>query len=608
MRQQAPGDGIQTSGGSLTLEYQPAGSRMIAFQVCFREPCPPSIRLDRACFCGVPPRISKHRSSNRLPFQALAKPLMHLIATAPCHKIVLRCVVYAASFAAAHFVTVPVIAQQMQFPSGNASPIQANVSTGAVDIPQTNLTPIGPPPSSFAPPSSGFGQFDPYGTTPSAQFGGGTAPPSSGLGPSFGSTMGAGSPAGAVVIGPPIAVTPIAPNGSYGSTGEIAPSPPGGSLFSRIFSSQASSPIPPSFGTSNYGAPTYGAPTYGAPTYGGPVYSNGPQFPGGGLDSASVYGPPPSYGVPDASQFPSSVYPSSSPSVLFPGGMFSDGGFVSSAGYDAYRLFQGPRFRYDFVSGGNKPTHLQVNNFDVSLPFAFPNFLYGARPLFVIPSFSLQLWDGPDGTTGADLPANAYSGFLDIGWESDPNQMLSTEFGVRFGAFTDFDTFNSESTRILGKALLNFRMTPTATIKGGAFYLDRNSIKLIPAGGILWQPNPYTRLDLFFPLPKFSRYFRTIGTQDVWGYLAGDFGGGSWTIKRTDGTSDSVDINDLRVMSGIEWGASDAMRAGRRVAFFESGYVFNREIKYRLQPARQHQTGERIHVPRRVRILGYLWT
>jgi hypothetical protein len=355
-----------------------------------------------------------------------------------------------------------------------------------------------------------------------------------------------------------------------------------------MFSNQASSPIPPTYGAPTYGAPTYGAPTYGAPTYGGPVYGNGPQLPGG-LDSASVYGPPASYGGQAGSQFPSSVYPSSSPSVLFPGGlfpggMFSDGGIASSAGYEAFRLFQGPRFRYDFVSGGNKPTHLQVNNFDVSLPFAFPNFLYCARPLFVIPSFSLQLWDGPDGTTGADLPPSAYSGFLDIGWESDPNQMLSSEFGVRVGAFTDFDTFNSESIRILGKALLNFRMTPTATVKGGAIYLDRNSIKLIPAGGILWQPNPYTRFDLFFPQPKFSRYCRTIGTRDVWWYLAADYGGGSWTIKRTDGTSDSVDINDLRVMSGIEWGASDAMRAGRRVAFFESGYVFNREIEYRFNP------------------------
>jgi hypothetical protein len=531
-----------------------------------------------------------------LPFQALVKPLMHLIATRHRNNILLRCFVCAASFAAACFVTFPAIAQQTQFPSSNGS---LNVSSGAVDIPQTNLTPIAPPASSFAPPSGALGQFDPYATTPSAQFGGGTAPPTSGFGPSFGSGLGGGSPAGVAVIGPPTAVAPIAPGASLGSSGQIAPSPPGGGLLSRIFSHSASSPIPPAFGTSsygapnygapNYGAPNYGAPNYGAPAFGAPVYGSGAQLPGGGLDSASVYGPPTTYGAPTGGQFPNSVYPSSTPSVLFPGGLFeggmsSGGSFAGAAGYDAFRLFQGPRLSHDFVSGGNKPTHLQVNNTDVSLVFAFPNFLYGARPLFVIPSFSLQLWDGPDGATGADLPRSAYSGFVDLGWESDANQMFSTEFGVRVGAFTDFNTFNSKSIRVLGKALVNFRMTPFSTLKGGVYYLDRNRIKLVPAGGILYQPNQYTRLDLFFPQPKFSRYFQTIGTRDVWWYLAGDYGGGSWTIQRTDLTTDSVDINELRGVFGIEWGASGAIQAGRRSAFFEVGYVFNREIEYRLNP------------------------
>ena len=61
-------------------------------------------------------------------------------------------------------------------------------------------------------------------------------------------------------------------------------------------------------------------------------------------------------------------------------------------------------------------------------------------------------------------------------------------------------------------------------------------------------------------------------------------GGGSWTIRRDNGTTDSVDINELRAILGIEWGMPDAIRAGRRTGFFEIGYVFNREIKYRYNP------------------------
>jgi hypothetical protein len=127
-------------------------------------------------------------------------------------------------------------------------------------------------------------------------------------------------------------------------------------------------------------------------------------------------------------------------------------------------------------------------------------------------------------------------------------------------------------------------LTPTSTIKGGVYYLDRNNIKLVPAGGFLCRPNPFTRLDIFFPQPKFARYCRTIGTRDVWWYLAGDFGGGTWTIRRTDGTDDSIDINDYRAIFGIEWGTSEAIRVGRRRGFFEVGYVFSREVKYRFNP------------------------
>ena len=163
--------------------------------------------------------------------------------------------------------------------------------------------------------------------------------------------------------------------------------------------------------------------------------------------------------------------------------------------------------------------------------------------------------------------------------------MLSTELGVRVGAFTDFDTFNDDSIRVLGKALVSFRLSPTATIKGGAYYLDRNDIKLVPAGGLLWQPNPYTRADIFFPQPKFARYLRTVGTYDTWWYIAGDYGGGSWSVTRRDGNEDSIDINELRAVAGFEWGQSEMIRAGRRVGFFEIGYAFDREIEYRRNPS-----------------------
>ncbi|WP_146516764.1 hypothetical protein [Rubripirellula amarantea] len=425
---------------------------------------------------------------------------------------------------------------------------------------------FGAPSSGYAPPpQSGYGSFDPYATTPNTSGGYGNG------GALFGGGTSLGGPT-VTPIGPPTPVSPgtFNPAPTFSSTPSFGDS---GGLFGGIFGSPASSP--------SFNAPL-NAPIINAPAY------------GGGYDNPSVYGTPtysdPSFGS-SGTMFPNGAFPSSSPSTLFPDGMFSGGLFPGGADnqFSAYRLLQGPRIRHGYVGFGDSDDDLNINDTDVSAILAFPNFFYSNQPLYVVPSFSLHLWDGPDGSAPtsnitADLPGSAYSAFLDLGWNSDPNQMFSTEFGVRVGAFTDFDTFNSDSLRVLGKGLASFRLTPASTLKAGVYYLDRNKVKLLPAGGLLYQPNPYTRMDIFFPEPKLARYWRTVGTNDVWWYLAGDYGGGSWTIERDNGSSDSIDINDLRVTLGLEWGQSDAIRAGRRNGFLEVGYVFDREVEYRRNP------------------------
>ncbi|MCA9266754.1 MAG: hypothetical protein KDA60_23010, partial [Planctomycetales bacterium] len=46
------------------------------------------------------------------------------------------------------------------------------------------------------------------------------------------------------------------------------------------------------------------------------------------------------------------------------------------------------------------------------------------------------------------------------------------------------------------------------------------------------------------------------------------------------GASDRIDINDLRLFAGLEWNQVN-MRRG----FIEIGYVFDRELTYKLVPA-----------------------
>ncbi len=368
--------------------------------------------------------------------------------------------------------------------------------------------------------------------------------------------------------------------------------------------------IPPNYNTSPYnGYPGFNGATPVMPgagpsgVVGAYPYSNGTIAPPGaypnGAPSALFPGayPQTGYGYQSGSSWFRNPFASGQPGsisapgnlVLPPGTSWGNWNPQGTTMTDAWgnpqfmRLFQGPRFRQSWIYGSQDDAALQINDSDLALAFAIPNFLYSTQPLYLLPSFSLHQWSGPRGPN-ADLPALAYSAFLDSGWQSDPNRIFGAELGLRVGVFSDFNTYTSDSLRIMGRAIGRLRFTPTTTLKAGVIYYDRNQIKLLPAGGILFQPNPETRFDLFFPEPKLAHYLSTVGTLDTWWYLAGFYGGGAWTVERTSGVTDSVDINDIRVMLGIEWGRNEQMRDGKRYGFAEIGYVFQRELVYKYAP------------------------
>ncbi len=485
-----------------------------------------------------------------------------------------------------------------------------------VGIPQTNLGPVGPGFQNSAP-GSAFGPINGANITPPAGVNPNTIPRiRSGQASLFDPYAGGRAAGNFQPAGPPVSITPITP-GAFG---------PGAPITSGQFGNQAFGPgvtgptisAPP--GTLGFNGNLFGggAPTAVQP----PNYGPGYNAPLGGVFGPSVSGngnwgaqPPTLFGqgVPAyngaVGGYPNTIYPNSTPSTLFPEGLFRGGlfgaggagvgglgGFGSGLGgrgngyigpgselFSRFRFVHGPRFRHTFINASDGTENLETNDSDISVAFALPNFLYSNQPLYVAPSFSIHLWDGPvtdpAATPNFQLPENVYSAFLDFGWQTDPNRLFGLELGVRVGAFTEFEEFRGDSLRIMGKGLASFRLTPATTFKAGVYYLDRRSIKLLPAVGWLWQPNPFTRADIFIPQPKYARYWRTLGTNDVWWYLSGDYGGGSWTLRNDE----AVDINDLRVMAGFEWGVSDLIRAGRRSGFFEFGYVFDREVVFERQ-------------------------
>ncbi|MBM3999231.1 MAG: hypothetical protein FJ297_06775 [Planctomycetes bacterium] len=376
--------------------------------------------------------------------------------------------------------------------------------------------------------------------------------------------------------------------------GQVRVRLPDGGGAAPIDSGSSLAPVP--FGGLPAGA-SLGQPSLDPYTTTSPGSSFGSIF--GGTSAPPQ--PPPAYGglPPPGTAGPAATAPwgpapwgstpSSSPS-LFPNGIGGSSGTWGSGqtiSGTPLRFLQGPRFKHAWLAGDDG-RELDINETDVSVVLTWPNFFYSTQPLYVAPSFGLDLWDNPEGPTfppGADLPAQAYSAFLDTFWRSDPARLFGADIGVRVGVWSDFQTFTTDSIRIQGLGLGRLKVTPTLTVRAGVMYVDRAKIKVIPAGGVLWEPNAQTRWDFFFPQPKFANYLTTLGNQDVWWYIAGEYGGDSWTIERAiDGGSDRVDLNDIRLTIGLEWGAPELFREGRRLGFAEVGWVTEREAIYVRRP------------------------
>ncbi|QDU29170.1 hypothetical protein ETAA8_42770 [Anatilimnocola aggregata] len=340
-------------------------------------------------------------------------------------------------------------------------------------------------------------------------------------------------------------------------------------------------PTGPTAGPSPYGTAIGTTPpgTFGPPLAFDPYSPNGQaaaQFWGGSQPPAFPNSalPPNGAAAPYGSQWAPPVANQPQGQYLFPNGFNDPNGGTANL-YESLRLVHDVRFRQTYLAGGDDGNDLGITDSEVSVSFAFPNFLTTGQPLFITPAFAIHCWDGPkDGIH--NLPGSAYSAYLDFQYATDPNLQIGAELGFRAGVYTDFETLTSDSLRFQGLALGLVRLTPTMTAKLGVMYIDRNDIKLLPAGGLLWQPNPQLRVDLFFPQPRISQYISTVGTYEVWWYLAGEYGGGAWTVQPISGDPvNRIDINDMRASFGLEWSSPRGLNG-----FAEIGYVFERELMY----------------------------
>ncbi len=254
--------------------------------------------------------------------------------------------------------------------------------------------------------------------------------------------------------------------------------------------------------------------------------------------------------------------------------------YIEGAYRETVRLLQALRAQHTWIAGDNGFDEFDINTTELSASFAVPiGQIQG--PLLITPRFNFHWWAGPQ--SGAivpprDLPSRVYDAFLETSWRPQFNPNFGADLAVAVGVFSDFKYTDKNTLRVMGRGLGLITLTPNAQMAIGVWYINRDRVKLLPAGGFIFRPNPDTTYELLFPNPSVTQRLTTYGSTEIFGRVAGEYGGGQWTITHDDGSRDVVNYNDMRIIFGIE-----GVQANRFRASFDIGYVFNREILLRNQ-------------------------
>ena len=346
-------------------------------------------------------------------------------------------------------------------------------------------------------------------------------------------------------------------------------------------------PVLPSFdpyGNPLLGTPPAEVPYNVTPQFGQPVVPFGQAAPQVGQSVVPQFGQPV---LPPGTPMASPGVPQSGGS-LFPNGLpfqWESGTYQyqNSDGSIArlQRFMQQISVEHTWLYGEGKADDLTINRLELSTTFGVPIFYNPNTPLLITPGFAFNWLEGPASTPGpvsTDLPPRLYDAYLDSAWHPRLTDWLHADLGLRVGAWSDFNKLSGDSFRALGRGLGVLSFSPHFDVLVGAWYLDRNRIKLLPAGGVHWRPGTLWDFYLVFPNPKIRRRSVSIGSSQWWMYAAGEYGGGRWAVERQNG-ADNIDYNDIRVIFGLEWETQSQAHGHIEIA-----YVLDREIVYAASP------------------------
>lgn len=178
-----------------------------------------------------------------------------------------------------------------------------------------------------------------------------------------------------------------------------------------------------------------------------------------------------------------------------------------------------------------------------------------------------------------DIPPELYLFETQFFYRRPINERLSAMAIFSPSIRSDLSTSDG-AFRVFALGLLNWEYVPDRlTLSGGAVYLGRADLPVLPAVGLTWTPSPTTKLDLRFPSSKLAYRLHKGGQKsEKWSYLSLGLGGDTWAVTRQSGSPDLISLRDIRLTLGLE-----KLLDGGGGWFLESGYGFNRRLEYENQ-------------------------
>jgi hypothetical protein len=197
-------------------------------------------------------------------------------------------------------------------------------------------------------------------------------------------------------------------------------------------------------------------------------------------------------------------------------------------------------------------------------------------PLLVTAGFGTAFVNETSGPLDPGLPAQLYDSWIQARWMRKVGARLGVDLAVAPGWYSDFVNDTSQAFRITGHGFGAYEWSENLRVVAGVIYLDRYDVNILPAGGLLWTPTDSQRHEILFPRPRFAWRVSESARAAHWVYLAGEFGGNQWAVRRDSGADDVVVYHDYRLIGGWERRPADLGISWR----VEGGWVTGRLVEY----------------------------